>query len=309
MTLAARRLSAGVLPVGALAWALAWVLAGGQAAPAESAVRGLADVAAAAVLGLAVLPRLDEPRHRADLARSAEGPLAVAAVVWLLAEALRLTLSAAQAADVTVTRLRLHTLTEFTATMGGRAALLSLTAAALVCLLALAPGRTENTVRVALAATAAIGLCARAVSGHAGDSVVGAVAVVVHILAAALWCGLLVAIAITVSHRGQWARVLPRFSGLALVCVAVLVAAGSTGALVTVPSLPALLLTGYGRLLLAKIVLAAGLVALGWLHRTRWLPAARGHRMDAEQSRRRAQREVVLMVVVLTLAAALAVAG
>jgi len=31
--------------------------------------------------------------------------------------------------------------------------------------------------------------------------------------------------------------------------------------------------------------------------------------MDAEQSRRRAQRELVLMVVALTLAAALAVAG
>ena len=59
MTLAARRLSAAVLLVGALAWALAWALAGRQAAPAESAVRAVADVAAAAVLGLAVLPVLD----------------------------------------------------------------------------------------------------------------------------------------------------------------------------------------------------------------------------------------------------------
>ena len=78
MSLAARRLAAGVLLVGALAWALAWLLAGGQA-----------DVAAAAVLGLAVLPVLDEPRHRTELIRAAGGPMAVAAVVWLLAEALR----------------------------------------------------------------------------------------------------------------------------------------------------------------------------------------------------------------------------
>ena len=309
MTLAARRLTAGVLLVGALAWALAWLLAGGQAAPAESAVRAFADVAAAAVLGLAVLPVLDEPRHRAELTRSAAGPLAVAAVVWLLAEALRLTLSAAQAADIAVARLRLHTVAEFTTTVGGRAALLSLTAAALGCLLALVRGRTANAVQIVLAATAAIGVCARAVTGHAGDSVVGAAAIVVHILAAALWCGLLVAIAMTVSHRGQWARVLPRFSGVALACVAVLLAAGSTGALVTVPSLRALLVTGYGRLLLAKIVVAAALVVLAWFNRTRWLPAARAHRTDAEQSRRRAQREVLLMVVALTLAAALAVAG
>ena len=229
-------------------------------------------------------------------------------MVWLLAEVVRLTLAAAQAADVAVARLRLHTVAKFTTTIGWRAALLSLTAAALVCVLALVPLRTRGS-RITLAATAAIGICARAITGHAGDSVLGAAAIVVHILAAALWCGLLVAIAMTVSHRGQWARVLPRFSGLALVCVAVLLAAGSIGALATVPSASALLLTGYGRLLLAKIVVAAALVLLGWSNRTRWLPAARGHRMDAEQSRRRAQRGVALMVAALTLAAALAVAG
>lgn len=140
MSLAVRRLAAGVLLVGALAWALAWLLAGGQAAPAESAVRAVADVAAAAVLGLAVLPVLDEPRHRTELVRAAGGPLAVASVA-------------------------------------------------------------------------------------------------------------------------------------------------------------ALPVTGYGRLLLAKIVVAAALVLLAWFNRTRWLPAARGHRVLAEQSRHNAHREVVLMVV------------
>jgi putative copper resistance protein D len=308
VTLAARRLSAGVLLVGALAWALAWLLAGKQAAPAESAVRAVADVAAVSVLGLAVLPVLDEPRHRVELARSAAGPVAVAAVVWLLAEAARLTLSAAQAADVALARLRLHTVAEFTITMGGRAALLSMAAAALACLFALVPALTRGN-RITLAGAAAIGICARAVTGHAGDSLLGATAIVVHILAAALWCGVLLAAALTVSHRGQWARVLPRFSELAVPCVVVLLVAGSAGALVTVPSPGALLTTGYGRLLLAKVVAAAVLVLLGWFNRTRWLPAARGHLMDAEQSRRHAQREVVLMVTALTLAAALAVAG
>jgi putative copper resistance protein D len=56
------------------------------------------------VLGLTVLPFLDEPRHRAELARSAAGPVAVVAVVWLMAEAVRLTVSAAQAADVRCSR-------------------------------------------------------------------------------------------------------------------------------------------------------------------------------------------------------------
>lgn len=163
--------------------------------------------------------------------------------------------------------------------------------------------------RIAMAAAAAIGICARAVTGHAGESALGAAAVVVHILAAALWCGVLLAAVITVSHRGQWARILPRFSELALGAVAVLLIAGGAGMLVTLPGPGALLTTGYGRVLLAKIVVAAALLVLAWSHRTRWLPAARAHRTDAEQSRRRAVRELVMMVTALTLAAALAVAG
>lgn len=306
MSPAALRPAAAVLLLGALAWAGAWLLAGGQAAPAASAVRAIADVAAVAVLGLTVLPVLDEPRHRPELVRAAAGPVAVVAVVWLIAEAVRLTVAAAQAADVRLTRLRLHTLAEFTTTLGGRAALLSLVAAALVCVLALV---RASAARVAMAAAAVIGLCARAVTGHAGDSVPGATAVVVHILAASLWCGVLLALAMTVAHRGQWARMLPRFSALALACVVVLLVAGSAGALVTVPSPAALLSSGYGRLLLAKVAVAAVLVVLAWFNRRRWLPAARGHRIDAGRSLRRAQREVALMVGALTLAAALSVAG
>lgn len=305
MTLAARRLVAGVLLSGALAWALAWLLAGRQAAPAEAAVRAVADVAAVSVLGLVVLPLIDEPRHRPDLIRAAARPTAVAAVIWLLAETVRLTVSAAHAAAVPVGRLPLQTVVEFTATLGGRATLLSLAAAAVVGVLALA--WPDN--RIAMAAAAAIGICARAVTGHAGESALGAAAVVVHILAAALWCGVLLAAVVTVSHRGQWARILPRFSELALGAVAVLLVAGGAGTLVTLPGPGALLTTGYGRVLLAKIVVAAALVVLAWSHRTRWLPAARAHRTDAEQSRRRAVREVVMMVTALTLAAALAVAG
>jgi copper resistance protein D len=48
----------------------------------------------------------------------------------------------------------------------------------------------------------------------------------VHALAAALCCGALAALALTVEHRGQWARVLPRFFQLSLLCVATLLAAG-----------------------------------------------------------------------------------
>ena len=85
----------------------------------------------------------------------------------------------------------------------------------------------------------------------------------VHTLAAALWCGALAALVLTVEHRGQWARVLPRFSQLSLVCVAALLVGGVLGAVVTLGSPSQLYATGYGRLLSAKVVVTVVLVAVG----------------------------------------------
>ena len=113
----------------------------------------------------------------------------------------------------------------------------------------------------------------------------------------------------TVSARGQWARVLPAFSRLALWCVVVLLAGGVIAALVEIGSPSRLLTDGYGRILLAKILVTAVLVVLAWRNRTGWLVAARGHRITAEASRTRSSAELALMAVVLTLAAALSVTG
>ena len=156
---------------------------------------------------------------------------------------------------------------------------------------------------------AAIGIAARSVSGHLAENAVGAATVAVHAVAAAVWCGGLAALALTVTHRGQWARVLPRFSALALLCVVVLLLSGVAGALAVLGAPSQLWTTGYGRLLLAKVAVAAALVALGWRHRTVWLPAAAAHRAPAERSRTRSAIEAGVMVSALTLAAALAVAG
>ena len=72
----------------------------------------------------------------------------------------------------------------------------------------------------------------------------------------------LAALVLTVDHRGQWARVLPRFSELSLLCVIALLAGGLAGALVAVDSLTQLFATGYGRVLLIKIVLTVVLMTL-----------------------------------------------
>jgi copper resistance protein D len=110
-------------------------------------------------------------------------------------------------------------------------------------------------------------------------------------------------------HRGQWARVLPRFSQLSLLCVATLLGGGVAGAAVTLTSPAQLYATGCGRVLPAKIAVTAVLIVFAWRNRTMWLPAARSHRATAVVSRSRSRTELAIMAVALALAAALAVTG
>ena len=288
-----------------VAWALAWQ----HNSLTLTLVRAAADGSAVVTLGLTAVPMLDIDRYRDELTRRTTGPLTIASAVWLVAELLRLCVSATQAAAIPLTQLGVHTVVDFALhTMPGRSGLFSAIAAALVCAGVVATTRSAPT-NVAVAGLAAAGVAARALTGHLSESAVGGVAVAVHALAAALWCGALAALVLTIEHRGQWARVLPRFSQLALVCVAALLVGGVVGATVTLGSLSQLYATGYGRLLSAKVVVTVVLVVLAYRNRTMWLPAARTHRVTAVVSRFRAVVEVAIMAVALTLAAALAVTG
>jgi putative copper resistance protein D len=272
-------------------------------------VRVVSDAAAVTTLGLAVVPMLDIERYRGELIRRATAPLALAGAVWLIAEPARLIVAATQAAALPVTSIGVRTSVEFALyTAPGRAGLLSVVAAAAVCLAVVAAPRTAST-NVGVAGAAAVGIAARPLTGHFAENALGGLAIAVHTLAAAIWCGVLVALVLTVDHRGQWARVLPRFSQMSLVCVAALLAGGVIGATVRLGSLSELYTTGYGRLLSAKIAVTAVLIALAWRNRTMWLPAARSHRATAVVSRSRALTELAIMAVALALAAALAVTG
>lgn len=77
------------------------------------------------------------------------------------------------------------------------------------------------------------------------------------------------ALLVIVRHRGRWARVLPRFAQMSLICVAVLLAGGVVGAVIVLDSPSQLYATGYGRVLSAKIALAAALGVLAWFNRSR----------------------------------------
>lgn len=305
------RVAAGGALVIAAASVAAWSLAYPQTSLADTLARAVADCAGVVTLGLAVVPALDVDRYRGELARRASVPLLVGSAVWLVAELVRLTVAAAQAAAVPAGRLAVPTAVEFALyTTAGRCGLAAAAAAAVVCVVTAAAPRTAPlTGWPVTAGVAASGLLARTLAGHLAASPLGGVAVSVHALAAALWCGSLAALALTVHHRGQWARVLPRFSRLALGCVVALVAAGLAGAAVRLDSPLQLLSTGYGRLLAAKLVVTVLLVLLAARNRSWWLPAARSHRAGAGLSQSRALAELTLMTVALVLAAGLAVTG
>jgi copper resistance protein D len=304
-----QRAVAGAAMIVAASVVLAWMLAGSQHPPTTTLVRAVADGSAVVAIGLAAVPILDADRYRGELIRRATGPLTIASAIWLVAELLRLGVAATQTAAVPVTRLGVHTAVDFALhTTPGRSGLFSAVAAGLVCLAVVAAPRTAST-NIAAAGLAAAGMAARPLTGHFSESALGGVAVAVHTLAAALWCGALGALALTVEHRGQWARVLPRFSQLSLGCVAALLVGGLLGAAVTLGGPSQLYTTGYGRLLSAKVAVTVLLVALAYRNRTMWLPAARSHRTTAVVSRSRALFELAIMAVALTLAAALAVTG
>ena len=304
-----QRAVAGAAVVVALSAVVAWSLAGRQNSLAATLVRAVADGSAVVTFGLAAVPMLDVDRYRGELIRRATAPLTIAAAVWLFAEQLRLGVAAAQAAAVPVPRLGVHTAVDFALhTTAGRSVLFSAVAAGLVWFAVAAAPRSAAT-NVAVTGFAAAGVAARPLTGHLSESALGGVAVAAHTLAAALWCGALAALVLTVEHRGQWARVLPRFSQLSLVCVTALLVGGALAAVVTLGSPSQLYATGYGRLLSAKVVVTVVLVLLAYRNRTMWLPAARTHRATAVASRSKALFELAIMAVALTLAAALAVTG
>ncbi|HEY6796974.1 MAG TPA: copper resistance protein CopC [Kineosporiaceae bacterium] len=180
------------------------------------------------------------------------------------------------------------TLTTTLATTFGQAALARCALAAAVAVaVASARVRLLERPRVLAAVTVPI-LVSLAVSGHAFAGPQRNLAVAshtLHLLAMAVWLGGLVVLAWRVlPHQlaSTLQTVLPRWSALAMTCVAVLVVTGTYQSWQALASIQALLDTGYGRLLTVKILLVAATLALGNLGR-RWirhhLPS--GHQLPA----------------------------
>jgi copper transport protein len=105
---------------------------------------------------------------------------------------------------------------------------------------------------------------------------------ILHVGAAAVWIGGLLALAIGLPRAGRrlsaeerarfGAALVPRLSAIALVSVLVIAATGLIRALSELSAVSQLWSSGYGRAILVKTGLLAVLISLGWLNRFRLLP-------------------------------------
>jgi copper transport protein len=130
------------------------------------------------------------------------------------------------------------------------------------------------------------------IAGHAldrGQSPIEVVADVAHVAAASVWLGGLVALGLAL-RAGDRGLVLRRFSNIAIVSVAILGITGVVRALSELSAVSQLWTTGYGRALIVKTGLLAGLVAIGWVNRYRLVP-----RNSVAGLRRNVAAELVLL--------------
>jgi copper transport protein len=151
----------------------------------------------------------------------------------------------------------------------------------------------------ALAAVASFPLTGHAAGARPG--MLGPFALAVHVLAAAFWAGSLCALLARPAPV-----LLRRFSRLGVVAVAILVGGGVAFALLELRSLADVTGSEYGRLLIGKAMLLAGLLVLASLNRLRFLPSLeRGEASAAPKLRRSIAGELALVGCVMALTALL----
>ncbi|OYD67491.1 CopD family protein [Rhodococcus sp. OK302] len=297
------------VPTALLGVLIAWGLATPAGPEASSTVRALAIGSGSVTLGIATLAWMGRGERRpAAPAATMWTQLTALAAVWFVAEIALLALGAAAADGTPITSLTVGNFGTFVSEVNvGRVGVAIIVCAFSVVCYGVYGFKNPETAPVAPAlVVTALALAARPITGHMAQQSFGSILDAVHVLAAALWFGVLAALALAMPARGAWALWLPKYSELAWRCVLALVITGTVNAAVRLGSVTALYDTAYGRVVLAKIVAIALLVALGWWWRRTWVIASAAHRISADGSLRRAISEVAFMAIAFGLAAALA---
>lgn len=195
----------------------------------------------------------------------------------------------------------------------GRGALLTaaLTVLGVVCLpLVRSPtGRAPSfAVRSAGVTVFAALVASLSLTGHSAasaDAVWRMPMDVVHVIAAAVWFGGLIQLWTFRLDAEQYVRGIVRFSRVAAVCVAVLIATGIAALINELGmTLSAFQDSQYGHLLLAKLLLFAGTIPMAALNMTTLVPRITTHpTLAAPILRRYVVREGVLLLIVLAMTA------
>ena len=120
-----------------------------------------------------------------------------------------------------------------------------------------------------------------ALTGHAGhheSPTVAVIALGVHLAAAAIWVGGLLALVVHLRRfPDELRRAVPRFSAAALLCVIAVGLSGIVESVVTLQVWDALWTTDRGHLIIAKTLALAVLAVFGYVHRRRTIgPAGTG---------------------------------
>jgi putative copper resistance protein D len=153
------------------------------------------------------------------------------------------------------------------------------------CLAPPARWRMPAILVLSLLLLVSLGWVGHAIEGQGVASLVHQINQMVHLLAAGLWLGGLVPLTWLLGPArspsgAAWISVardvVPRFSHMGYVAVALLAATGAINTLLLVGSVEALAGTPYGRLLSLKILLFLVMVVLALINRFRLLPRLRG---------------------------------
>jgi copper resistance protein D len=135
------------------------------------------------------------------------------------------------------------------------------------------------TVILAAALAGSLAWAGHAIGGQGVEGFLHPAADVLHLIAAAAWAGALVPLALLLTMMGVDAASLAaartatvRFSTLGIVSVATILFTGIVNTWYLAGSIPALVGTDYGRLLLLKIALFLGMVAIAAFNRLRLTP-------------------------------------
>ncbi|MGW5745362.1 cytochrome c oxidase assembly protein [Amycolatopsis sp. NPDC003861] len=275
-------------------------------------VRVVAEIAAVVCVGSLLLAAFLVPPQRTGIL-AAEGYAAVrvargAGWVWFAACVASVYFTAADAAGRPITEvLAPQTTVELVAAIEQPKAWLTTAAIVLAvtvgCHITLSWGWTTVLFFVATGALVPVAVTGHSASGGSHD--VATNSLLFHLVAATLWIGGLLSV-LTLGYRARSdvLTAVTRFSRLALACWLTLGASGIINALVRIAP-PDLLRSGYGLLLLAKIIAFALLGVFGHQQRTQTITAL-AERRDRGPLLRLAAVEVLVMFTTIGLAAALA---